>query len=167
LVLAGTLALIAAPPAPAKCCALTTPPAPADLHAAEEWVAQMEVHGDPEYWPDEAPTLIAWSDSTRKLVSVQAKQSGRRLYHARVVFPEPGRWSYAVTFGGFGGSASAPIRTVTVAPRPSRAFDVALSALLVLTAGALAGVVRGRRWGLSPVGTVPRAWRFGRGRQSP
>ena len=139
LPIAVALALLSAPPVDAKCCALTTPPAPAGLAAGEEWVAQIELNGGRAYWPDGAPTLIGWSDSTPKLVSVQAKPSRQTdVYHARVVFPEPGVWSYAVTFGGFRGSATAPLREIAISPAASPGVDATLSALLLTTATALA-----------------------------
>jgi hypothetical protein len=143
ILVALALALLTASPAGAKCCALTTPPAPAQLRAGEEWIAQIELNGDRAHWPDEAPTLIAWSDSTRELFSVQAKRSPQpSVYHARVVFPEPGRWSYAVTFGGFAGSASAPVREITIEPEPSPLLERAVAALLLLGG---AGVALRRR----------------------
>jgi hypothetical protein len=141
-----TLALLAvvfalAPPADAKCCSLTTPPAPDGLAAGEEWVAQLELQGDP--WPAEHPplTLVAWSLSERRHMSFPARPtSARRVYVARVEFPTPGKWRYTVTLGGFSGSAAAPVRTISVAargPRIDANWAIAVSAAALVLASML------------------------------
>lgn len=146
LLVAAAIALLAAPSAQAKCCALRTPPAPGDLAAGEAWDVRIEVVGQ---WRESLPlTLIAWSDSTRKLVSGQARPTGTRGIHlARVVFPAPGVWSYTVSFGGFAGSVYAPLRTVAVAPPRSAGFrqDAIVASALTGAALLLVGGAVGRR----------------------
>jgi hypothetical protein len=141
LLAAAALALFAAPPATAKCCALTTPPAPHDLAAGEEWLAQVELEGDP--WPANPPvTVIAWSLSSRRHLSFRARATETpRVYLASVEFPEPGLWRYTVTLGGFGASMAAPARIVTISPaqRAPRALTLAVPGAALAVALALLG----------------------------
>jgi len=138
LLATAVLALLAAPPAEAKCCALTTPPAPRGLAAGDEWLAQVELGGDP--WPANPPvTVIAWSLSSRRHLSFRARATETPLvYLARVEFPEPGLWRYTVTLGGFASSMAAPARTVTISPSQRRAPQVV--ALVVLAAAPVFGL---------------------------
>ena len=116
VVLVMVAALVVAPEAVAKCCALTTPRAPEGIAAGETWTAGVTLRGDRRYWRTDQPlTIIAWREPGPPLFSAEARPTptpGR--YEAKVVFPEPGRWFYAVTVGGFAGSASAPVREVFV-----------------------------------------------------
>jgi hypothetical protein len=138
------LALFAAPPATAKCCALTTPPAPHDLAAGEEWLAQVELEGDP--WPANPPvTVIAWSLSSRRHLSFRARATEMpRVYLATVEFPEPGLWRYTVTLGGFTSGMAAPSRTVTISPS-RRGAPAALTLAVPAAALAVALALLGRR----------------------
>jgi hypothetical protein len=141
-----TILLLAfSPPAEAKCCALVTPVAPRELEVGEVWTAVIGIKGDRDYWrTDERLTVIAWSEKPGRYVSAVAPPTKRPgTYEVRVVFPAPGVWSYTVTVGGFAGSASAPLRRVTVVPRKAGArlggafvpAAVAAGAVLVLGAG--------------------------------
>jgi hypothetical protein len=146
LMLVTLAALAFAPDAAAKCCALVTPVAP-DLRAGEVWTAAIRVQGDRTYWRTyDRLTVIAWSEKPGKYFSAAARPAGRpEMYEARVVFPTPGVWSYAVTFGGFSGSASAPVRQVTVGPRRSdRPLELWLS-LPVVAVGASVLILALRR----------------------
>jgi hypothetical protein len=118
-ILVVLVALAAAPDAAAKCCTLVGL-APDDLTAGEEWTATIRVRGSDAYWHREGPpSLIAWSDSTPKAISEEARRSDRRgIYQTTVVFPEAGVWSYTVAQDGFrGGGGGVSIQTVTVSER--------------------------------------------------
>ena len=135
-------ALVVAPEAVAKCCALTTPRAPAGIAAGETWTAAVIVRGDRRYGRTDQPlTVIAWRDPGPRLFSAEARPTRTPGRHeAKVVVAEPGRWSYAVTVGGFAGSASAPVREIVVEqpPEPRAAWAlVPLAAVLLAAVGVL------------------------------
>ncbi len=144
-VLVILLALAFAPEAAAKCCALVAPVAPEGIAAGQEWRATIRVQGGREYWrTDRPPTVIAWTDKPRQLFSAEARPTAPSgIYEASVVFPEPGSWTYTVTFGGFASSASAPLRRVTVVPPTQTSFlPAALAAGALLLLGVSVALVR-------------------------
>jgi hypothetical protein len=145
-VLVMIAALVVAPEAAAKCCALTTPRAPDGIAAGETWTASVVLRGDRRYWRTDQPlTIIAWRDPGPRLFSAEARPTGTPgRYEAKVVFSEPGRWSYAVTVGGFAGSASAPVREVFVEEPPERREAWALVPLAAVLLAAGVGVRRAR-----------------------
>jgi hypothetical protein len=138
------LALALAPEAAAKCCALVTPVAPKGIAAGEEWRTVIDVQRIGYWRTTRTPTLIAWSEESRRLFSAEATRTSRpERFDVTVVFPEAGVWAYTVTFGGFAASAAAPVRRVTVAPR--RAESALGAPYLPAAVGAILLAVLGLR----------------------
>jgi hypothetical protein len=132
---------------------------PSGVHSGEVWTAQITVlrHG---VTPTDgaAPTLTIRNRDTGETETFAAEPSGETgVYAARVVFPEPGRWSFEIDNGliatGYGISATTTYAPVTIDPGsagdpgsfPALPLTVLVAALALAAAGVV-GVRRSRRF---------------------
>ena len=154
---------------------------PDGLGPGQPWVVEMEIlqHGRTPLDGVE-PSIVLTNGATGKTEYVAAKPTGRPgIYEARAVFPEAGRWTYAVddgfsrvhdypavTIGG--GAASAPAAAGADDGFPWSALLVSLLAGLAAAAltARCGGAATARRWAGRPE-PWPRRWwpacRRGRG----
>ena len=128
---------------------------PDGLGPGQPWVVEMEIlqHGRTPLDGVE-PSIVLTNGATGKTEYVAAKPTGRPgTYEARAVFPEAGRWTYAIDDGfsrvhdypavTIGGAASAPAAADGGDGFPWSALLVAL--LAGLAAAALTVTLRRRR----------------------
>jgi hypothetical protein len=100
VVAAGLLVLPAAAPA-GGWATVSLSSIPAGLDPGDPWVVDMEIlqHGRTPL-DGVQPSIVLTNSATGESRTVQAKPTGRPgHYSARAVFPEAGRWTYAVDDG--------------------------------------------------------------------